>query len=85
MLREGLNHHDRIPHDTKGFAISGWVRHIVAHQPQPQADPQVDPLADPQVDLPEVRVAVPCLVETHPSHPALHSLPHPLLLPELRV
>ena len=31
MLREGLNHHDRIPHDTKGFAISGWVRHIVAH------------------------------------------------------
>jgi hypothetical protein len=31
MLREGLNHHDRIPHDSNGFAVSGWVRHIVAH------------------------------------------------------
>jgi len=31
MLREGLNHHDRVPHDTQGLPLSGWVRHIVAH------------------------------------------------------
>ena len=30
MLREGLNHHDRIPH-ALGTLLSGWVRHIVAH------------------------------------------------------
>jgi len=36
MLREGLNHHDRIPHPMSDsaptpFPISGWVRHILAH------------------------------------------------------
>jgi len=31
MLREGLNHHDRIPHPTHSLPLSGWVRHIVAH------------------------------------------------------
>lgn len=36
MLREGLNHHDRIPHPMDNtapapLAASGWVRHIVAH------------------------------------------------------
>merc|ERR1719502_163920 len=31
MLREGLNHHDRIPADGKGFPILGWVKHIIAH------------------------------------------------------
>jgi len=36
MLREGLNHHDRIPHPMssaapKPFSVSGWVRHIIAH------------------------------------------------------
>ena len=32
MLREGLNHHDRVPHDTKGLPISGWARHIPSRQ-----------------------------------------------------
>ncbi|KAL1530285.1 hypothetical protein AB1Y20_001196 [Prymnesium parvum] len=36
MLREGLNHHDRIPHPMADsaptpFPVSGWVRHIIAH------------------------------------------------------
>jgi len=31
MLREGLNHHDRIPHVTRSPPLSAWVRHIVAH------------------------------------------------------
>jgi len=29
MLREGLNHHDRIPHPAKSLPLSAWVRHIV--------------------------------------------------------
>ena len=29
MLREGLNHHDRIPHPTGALPLSSWVRHIV--------------------------------------------------------
>jgi len=29
MLREALNHHDRIPHPTNSPAISSWLRHIV--------------------------------------------------------
>ena len=33
MLREGLNHHDRIPHPTGSLPLSSWVRHIVAHKP----------------------------------------------------
>jgi len=36
MLREGLNHHDRIPHPMADnaptpFPVSGWARHIIAH------------------------------------------------------
>jgi hypothetical protein len=31
MLREGLNHHDRIPQPSSSHAVSGWLRHIVAH------------------------------------------------------
>jgi len=31
MLREGLNHHDRIPHTTHALPLSAWVKHIVAH------------------------------------------------------
>jgi len=31
MLREGLNHHDRVPAAPDGLASAGWVRHIVAH------------------------------------------------------
>ena len=31
MLREGLNHHDRIPTPGAAFPAYGWVRHIVAH------------------------------------------------------
>jgi len=31
MLREGLNHHDRIPHATKSPPLSAWVRHIIYH------------------------------------------------------
>lgn len=31
MLREALNHHDRIPHPAHSLPLSGWVRHIVAH------------------------------------------------------
>jgi len=36
MLREGMNHHDRIPHPMSDLLptpvpVSGWVRHIVAH------------------------------------------------------
>ena len=31
MLREALNHHDRIPHATGSLPLSAWVRHIVAH------------------------------------------------------
>ena len=31
MLREALNHHDRIPHPAHSLRLSVWVRHIVAH------------------------------------------------------
>ena len=31
MLREGLNHHDRIPHTPKALPLSAWVKHIVQH------------------------------------------------------
>jgi len=31
MLREGLDHLDRIPHKAPGRPQSGWVRHILAH------------------------------------------------------
>ncbi len=32
MLREGLNHLDRIPHPSTGSPYSAWVRHIVARE-----------------------------------------------------
>ena len=31
MLREGLNHHDRIPHALHAPPLSAWVKHIVQH------------------------------------------------------
>lgn len=31
MLREGLNHHDRIPHLTNLPGISSWIQHIIMH------------------------------------------------------
>ena len=31
MLREALNHHDRIPHDGNRLPLSSWVKHIVTH------------------------------------------------------
>jgi len=31
MLREGLNHHDRIPHGGNKLPLSAWVKHIVEH------------------------------------------------------
>lgn len=31
MLREGLNHHDRIPHPQHSLPLASWVRHIIAH------------------------------------------------------
>ena len=31
MLREGLNHHDRIPHTMSKLPLSGWVKHVVDH------------------------------------------------------
>ncbi len=31
MLREGLNHVDRVPHTPKAAATSAWARHIRAH------------------------------------------------------
>jgi len=31
MLREGLNHHDRIPHVMKSPPLSAWVRHIATN------------------------------------------------------
>ena len=31
MLREALNHHDRIPHAAHSLPLSAWVHHIVAH------------------------------------------------------
>lgn len=30
MLREGLNHHDRVPHATNAPALSAWLKHIVS-------------------------------------------------------
>ncbi len=32
MLREGLNHHDRVPHKTHALLLSGWVM-LVARPP----------------------------------------------------
>ena len=31
MLREGLNHHDRIPYGGNKLPLSSWVKHIVTH------------------------------------------------------
>ena len=31
MLREALNHHDRIPHQTNSAPLTAWVKHIVAN------------------------------------------------------
>ena len=31
MLREALNHHDRIPHAGNKLRISAWVKHVVGH------------------------------------------------------
>jgi len=56
MLREGLNHHDRVPHDTKGLPVSGWVRHIVAHYhklPELLFFTKPDTPADSRVFLPQ--------------------------------
>jgi len=33
MLREGMDHVDRIPHSPTAFGMSGWVRHIMSRLP----------------------------------------------------
>merc|ERR1712087_216511 len=33
MLREGMDHVDRIPHSPQAFGPSGWVRHMMSRLP----------------------------------------------------